>query len=467
MSRSLLPVPSIAQNLGLDEAYVELHGKSGVKLRLELLQDTRYPPTGKLVLVTATTPTPSGDRNTLISIGLAEALKRRGKRALVTSSPNGMGAALGSTVDNAAAAHTLEEEFERIAPQFHRDAHSILTAHNLLTALIDAHLSGGNALDIDPAQITWPRSIDLATSEIVAILGLCRGRQDLRERLARIVVAFTRVGYPVLAADLNATDTLMAGLNETILPNLVQAAPGTAALVHIGTVLAQQMGVRLADYVIHDTGFASDLGAERYIDLVMPVSGIAPSAAVLVTSVAGLRHQGDGDLDRGAANLYCHVENLAHFGLPVVVAIHHFPQDNREELRRIAQFCQAAGVRHAGGDAELADHVVELLETVEAPEVHPAYSAGDSLPDKVAAVARQVYGARGVSYSDQARRHLEQISSLGFDRLPVCIAKTQFSLSDDPMLTGAPRHWDLHISDAHLKAGAGFVVLPAEAIGIS
>jgi len=316
-----------------------------------------------------------------------------------------------------------------------------------------------------------------AASEIMAIVALASGREDLRRRLGSIVVAVSRAGRPVTAADLGATGAMMSLLTDALLPNLVQTTEGTPALVHTGpfgniahgtsSVLSQKMGVRLADYVVNECGFAADLGAEKYFDIVMRISGIAPAAAVLVTSVQSLRAQGEGDLERGFANLDHHIHTLGTFGVPIVVAINRFPKDTVAELDSIAAECERQGAPWArveaftkGGEGavDLAERVVDLIEANPSPAIRPAYSLDDSLEEKIAKVAVQVYGAAGVVLSDKARAKLQQYTEWGYGRLPVCIAKTQYSLTDNPKTMGAPTGWSLEVNDASLSAGAGFVV---------
>ena len=396
------------------------------------------------------------------------------------------------------------EPSQKINLHFHGDFHAITTAHNLLAAMVEAHIFHGNPLDLDLDQITWPRTLDMndralrhiavslcakgdtgretgfvitAASEIMAILGLSSSRADLRRRLNAIVIGVNLSGRPVTAADLGATGAMMALLNDAILPNLVQTTEGTPALVHTGpfaniahgtcSVLSQQMAIRLADYVVNEVGFASDLGAEKYFDIVMRASGIPPAAAVLVTSVQSLTAQGEGSLAAGLPNLDHHIRNLQRFGVPVVVAINRFPADLLEELEAIAAHCSGQGIacsiveafaKGGLGAADLAEKIVAAIEANPSPAIQPAYSLDDSLEEKIRKIATQVYGAGDVAFSDRARTKLDRYAEWGFANLPVCIAKTQYSLSDDPKRMGAPAGWTLKISDVSLSAGAGFVV---------
>src|SRR6201994_1990316 len=385
MTKDLLPIEAIVEKLNLPEKYVERLGRYGAKFTLDLLDDPALPVRGKLILVTATTPTLSGEGKTVTSIGLVQGLEKIGKKAIITSREPSLGPVFGMKGGAAGGGCSQVEPAEKINLHFHGDFHAITSAHNLLAALIDSHLFHGNPLDLDPHAITWPRTLDMndralrhiivssggkrdganrhtgfvitAASEIMAILALAAGREDLRARLGRIVIGQTRSGRPVLAQDLDATGPMMALLSEAILPNLVQTTEGTPALVHCGpfaniahgtsSVVSQDMGLRLADYVVNEVGFATDLGFEKYMDLVMPSSGIKPSAAVLVSTVQSLRNQGEGDLERGFANLQKHIDILRWFGLPTVVAINRFPTDTEEELARLASFCAAQGVASA------------------------------------------------------------------------------------------------------------------------
>jgi formate--tetrahydrofolate ligase len=319
-----------------------------------------------------------------------------------------------------------------------------------------------------------------AASEIMAILGLANSRADLRRRIDAIVVGVNRGGRPVTAADLGATGAMLALLNEAILPNLVQTTEGTPATVHTGpfaniahgtsSVLSQQMAMRLADYVVNEAGFAADLGAEKYFDIVMGSSGIKPAVAVLVTTVQSLRAQGEGTLEAGFANLAHHIHALQSFGVPVVVAINHFPGDLAEELEAIAVPWAMQGIqcsiveaftRGGLGAVDLAEKVVATIDANPSPDIQPAYSLDDPAEEKLRKVAMQVYGADGVELSEQARANLKRYAEWGFERLPVCIAKTQYSLTDDPKRMGAPRGWTLHVTDVLLSAGAGFLVAVA------
>ncbi len=529
MKQPLLPIEDVAAKLGLGPHQYERLGAHGAKVDLAVLKDPALGlpgKLGKLILVTATTPTVSGEGKTVTSIGLTQSLERvlagKGKRVVLTSREPSLGPVFGMKGGAAGGGRSQVEPSERINLHFHGDFHAITSAHNLLAALLDAHIFHGNDLGINPETVTWPRAMDMndrglrrivtnvagpgkdgaepregsnqkagfvitAASEVMAIMALASDRDDLRRRLDAIIVARTRAGEPVRAGELGATGPMMALLTEAILPNLVQTTEGTPAFVHTGpfgniahgtsSVISQQIGLRLADYAVNECGFAADLGLEKYIDIVAQVSGLTPAAAVLVTTAQSLKNQGQamqggaGDaLERGFANLGKHVSILRNFGLPLVVAINHFPRDTDEELARLKGWCDAEGLpsafveaftRGSEGAADLATAVIRLIDDNPAPTIRPTYAPGDSLETKIRKVAVGVYGADGVTYTDSAREQLERFTRWGFGHVPVCLAKTQYSLSDDPKLAGAPSGWELHVTNASLSAGAGFVVVTA------
>ncbi len=525
MNHALLPIETIAEKLGLAPEFYERLGAYGAKVKLELLQDPAFPRKGKLILVTATTPTVSGEGKTVTSIGLTQGLERvlagTGKRVVLTSREPSLGPVFGMKGGAAGGGRSQVEPSEKINLHFHGDFHAITSAHNLLAALLDAHIFHGNDLQIDPGTVTWPRAMDMndrglrrivtnvagaakdgtparegsnqqagfvitAASEVMAIMALARDREDLRRRLDAIIVARNKAGAPVRAKDLGATGGMMALLGEALLPNLVQTTEGTPAFVHTGpfgniahgtsSIVSQEMGLRLADYAINECGFASDLGLEKYIDIVMQLSGLTPAAAVLVTTAQSLKNQGsamaeggNGDeLERGLINLGKHLSILRGFGLPVVVAINRFPKDTDAELSRLKGWCESEALPHAyveaftrggAGAEELARALVKLVDENPTPTIEPAYALADSLEEKIHKVATKVYGAAGVTYTERAREQLERFAGWGYGQIPVCIAKTQYSLSGDAKLAGAPTGWQLQITNASLSAGAGFLVL--------
>lgn len=506
MHRTLLPIQDVARKLEIPEHYLEPAGRYSAKVRLELLADRGFKRRGKLILVTATTPTASGEGKTVTAISLTQGLALLGKKVVITSREPSLGPVFGMKGGAAGGGLSQIEPSEKINLHFTGDFHAISSAHNLLAALIDAHLFHGNDLKLDPERIAWPRAMDMndralrriavsldskkdgggrktgfvitAASEIMAIVALARDRKDLRKRLESIVIGVTREGKPVTAKDLGATGGMMALLADAILPNLVQTTDGTPAFVHAGpfgniahgtsSVICQEMALRLADYVVNEAGFASDLGAEKYFDVVMQQSGITPAVAVLVTTVQSMGNQGEGNFERGLPNLRKHTEVLKGFGVPVIVALNRFPSDTDGDLQRLAAYCKDLGVASARcegfakggpGARELAEAVVAGIERNPAPSVRPVYTFDEPLEEKVRKVAQKVYGASGVSFSEQAKAKLEQFTAWGYGKLAVCIAKTQYSLTDDPKRLGAPADWTLNITNASLSAGAGFVVV--------
>ena len=506
MQKTLLPIQAVARKLDIPEKYFEPLGSQSGKIKLELLSDPAFKRRGKLILVTATTPTAAGEGKTVTSIGLTQGLTHIGKKVVITSREPSLGPVFGMKGGAAGGGLSQIEPSAKINLHFHGDFHAIASAHNLLAALIDAHLFHGNDLHLDPDRLTWPRTIDMndralrriavsldskkegsgrqtgfiitAASEIMAIIALAKDRKDLRKRLDAIVIGVSRDGKPVSAGNLGATGGMMALLAEAILPNLVQTTDGTPAFVHAGpfgniahgtsSVVSQEMGLRLADYVVNECGFASDLGAEKYFDIVMQQAGITPSAAVLVTTVRSMRQQGEGQFDRGLPNLGKHIEILQAFGVPTIAAINRFPSDTDAELDRLAAYCAERGVPSAlsegfaqggPGAKDLAEKVVAAIEKNPAPAAHPLYSLNESLTEKIRCVAQKIYGASDVNFSEQAKAKLQQFTDWGHAKLPVCIAKTQYSLSDDPKRLGAPTGWTLNVTNASLSAGAGFVVV--------
>jgi formate--tetrahydrofolate ligase len=506
----LLPIDDIIRKLNVPEKHIERCSSYGVKLKLSLLSDPDFQKRGKLIIVTATCPTKAGEGKTVTSVGLGQGLEKLGKRAIVTSREPSLGPVFGQKGGGAGGGRARVEPAEKINLHFHGDFHAITSAHNLLAAVVDAHIFHGNELDLDPEKVSWPRAMDMndralrritiggskstgperktgfiitAASEIMAIMALAKDRADLRKRLDAIVVGLNRSGQPVRAAEFQVTGSLMALLTDAIMPNLVQTTEGTPATVHIGpfgniahgtsSIISQAMGLQLADYVVNECGFGSDLGAEKYFDLVMRYSGLTPSAAVLVTSVRSLKLQGTGSLHLGLPHLGKHIHNLRGFGVPVVVGLNHFPDDTEAELQMVVDHCKEIGVPVAfveaftkGGEGatELAKKVIEAADSGVEKNVHPIYTLEASLEQKITTIAQQIYGAKDVAFTDAAREKLDRLTSFGFGNLPICMAKTQYSFSDDPEKLGVPTGWTLRISDILLSAGAGFVVAVSGAI---
>jgi formate--tetrahydrofolate ligase len=510
MPSTLLPIDDVIRKLNIPERHIERCSSYGVKLKLSLLSDPAFQKRGKLIIVTATCPTKAGEGKTVTSVGLAQGLEKLGKRAIITSREPSLGPVFGQKGGGAGGGLARVEPAEEINLHFHGDFHAITSAHNLLSAVIDAHIFHGNELNLDPDKITWPRVMDMndralrritvggtkaaraehkasfvitAASEIMAIMGLAKDRDDLRLRLDAIVVGLNRSGQPVRAAEFHATGSLMALLTDAIMPNLVQTTEGTPATVHIGpfaniahgtsSIISQTMGLQLADYVVNECGFGSDLGAEKYFDLVMRYSGLTPSAAVLVTTVRSLKVQGQGSLSDGLPHLAKHIQILRGFGVPLVVGLNHFPDDTDDELKAVVEICSQLNVpiafveafsKGGAGATDLAAKVIQAADSQAEKDVHSIYRLEDTLEQKITTVARQIYGAADVAFTDVAREKLDRLVSFGFGNLPICVAKNQYSLSDDAEKLGVPTGWTLGISDILLSAGAGFVVIVSGSI---
>ncbi len=501
--------------LGLDEENFEFYGKYTGKIRLNVLEKFKDRADGKLILVTAITPTPSGEGKTLTSIGLSQGMARLGKNVMVTLREPSLGPVFGIKGGAAGGGYSQVIPMERINLHFNGDIHAIGTAHNLLAAMLDNHIFKGNKLDIDITSPLWNRAMDMndralrkivvglggrvngipresgfhitAASEIMAILALASSRSDLKERLGRIVVGYNRKGEPVKAKDLGAHEAMAVVLNEAIMPNLVQTMEHVPALVHGGpfaniahgtsSIIANRIGLKLADYVITEAGFGADLGAEKFFDIVSPVSGIWPSAVVLVATAKALMYHGGGDPDEaadrtalkeGLKNLKAHILNLKQFKVPVVVAINRFANDNPEDHRMIESYCDRLEVpctsheaftKGGEGVTQLAKLVVDAVERNPSPASVTLYERTEPIKDKIRSVARKMYGAAVIYFEKKAERSIARFEELGYGDLPVCIAKTQSSFSDNPVLRGAPKGYTFTVTDVQLSAGAGFLVI--------
>lgn len=511
----LRPIGEIAARAGIGEEYLEQYGRYKAKVDLKLLADSRRQD-GKLVLVTAITPTPAGEGKTTTSIGLADALRRLGKNAIIAMREPSLGPVFGVKGGAAGGGYAQVVPMEDINLHFTGDLHAIGAANNLLAAMIDNHIYQGNALGIDPASITWRRCVDMndrqlrnirdglgkrtdgverddgfditVATETMAIFCLASSIDDLKARLARIIVGYTYDGAPVTAADLKAVGAMAALLKDAVKPNLVQTLEGTPAFVHGGpfaniahgcnSLTATRMALRLADYTVTEAGFGADLGAEKFLDLKCRAAGLHPDAAVVVATVRALKMHGGAAkdelgeenlaaLEAGLPNLLRHVSNLKNtFGLNCVVALNRFPTDTEAELALVEERCRELGVnvrqsevwaRGGEGGIELAREVVRLCE--EKSEFRYAYGEALSIEDKMRTITRRVYGGRDVVFTPEARAQLERIEALGFGRLPVCIAKTQYSFSDDKSKLGAPVDFDITVRALKVSAGAGFVVV--------
>jgi formate--tetrahydrofolate ligase len=501
------PITDIASSLGLSEDLLEPYGRHIAKIRLETLE--RFPNRrGKLVLVTAMTPTTSGEGKTVNTIGITQGLAKLGHTAVAALRQPSLGPVFGMKGGATGGGKASLEPVDKINLHFTGDFHAVTAAHNLLATLLDTHLHFGNELRIDAQEILWPRTMDMndralrriatglggresgparetgfvitAASEIMAILALSESRGDLRCRLGRIVVGLSYDGKPVTADQLKAVGAMMLLLSDAILPNLVQTTEGAAAIVHCGpfaniahgtsSVLAQRIGLHLADYVINETGFAADLGAEKFFDLVMPMCGHVPSAAAVIVTLKALRTQGgaaDGPIDGGYPNLKRHLENLKRWGVPAVVALNRFPGDADRDLTQVLDYCRSLGAeaelaegyaKGGEGMTALASRIVAAASATDTSQVRPIYEPGQSLESKITTVATMVYGAGRVSFKPAAKERLKKLEALGYGKLPVCIAKTQYSITDEAKIMGAPTGWTLTISDVSLSAGAGFVV---------
>ena len=507
-------IGAVAAQLGLAESDIERYGNS--KAKIARLPDTQR--TGKLILVTAINPTPAGEGKTTVTIGLADALRRIGKNSLVAIREPSLGPVFGVKGGAAGGGYAQVIPMEDINLHFTGDFHAISAANNLLAAMLDNHIYHGNALDIDPKRIVWRRVVDMndrqlrhiidglgaktdgcvredgfditVASETMAIFCLANDLTDLKARLGRIIVAYNHAGEPVTASQLNAEGAMAALLKDALKPNLVQTLEGTPALVHGGpfaniahgcnSVIATRAALSLSDYTVTEAGFGADLGAEKFLDIKCRLSGLKPDAVVLVATIRALKYNGGvaktdlaqenlEALQRGLPNLLKHIENLTQvFKLPVVVAINHFTHDTDAEVQLLQQSCEVLGAQVAictvwadggAGGEDLARAVVQLCEqnTSDQP-LSLTYPDNASLSEKIHAVATRIYGADGVTFTSAAQKQLDQLMALGFGHLPVCIAKTQYSLSDDPSKLGRAENFQLHISNVTVSAGAGFVV---------
>ena len=508
------PIEEIASKIGLALDDLELYGKYKAKITLDAWQRVKDKPNGKLILCTAINPTPAGEGKTTTSVGLADALSRRGHKAAAALREPSMGPCFGMKGGAAGGGYAQVVPMEDINLHFTGDFHAITTAHNLLAAIIDNHIQQGNALDLDVRRITWKRVLDLndralrhvvigmggkahgvpretgfditVASEMMAILCLSRDLMDMKERLGRIVIGYTRSGRAVRADELGATGALTLLFKDAIKPNLVQTLEGTPVFIHGGpfaniahgcnSIMATKFALKFADVVVTEAGFGADLGAEKFLDIKCRFAGISPDAVVIVATVRALKMHGGLSkkelekvdmtaLKKGMANLAKHIENVQKFGLPAVVAVNAFPTDTAEELDFVRRECEALGAEVAlsevwakggeGGEA-LAEKVEAALQ--KKADFRYIYDEKETIPEKIGKIAREIYGAAGVDFTKEAQRELEELEALGFDKMPVCMAKTQYSLSDDAALLGRPEGFRITVRELRLAAGAGFVV---------
>ena len=510
------PIVKVAAQLGVTEDDLELYGKYKAKLTDEYIDSLKDRPDGRLILVTAINPTPAGEGKTTTSVGLGQAFGKLGKKAVIALREPSLGPCFGIKGGAAGGGYAQVVPMEDLNLHFTGDFHAITSANNLLAALLDNHIQQGNALQIDTRQIVWKRCLDMndrvlrnvvvglgkktdgvvredhfvitVASEIMAILCLAENMKDLKERLARIVVAYNYAGEPVTAGELQAVGAMAALLKDALKPNLIQTLEHTPALVHGGpfaniahgcnSVRATRAALKMADYCITEAGFGADLGAEKFFDIKCRMSGLKPDAVVLVATIRALKYNGGvakeelsaGNLDalkKGIVNLEKHIENLQKYGVPVVVTLNSFITDTAAETDYVRAFCEERGCEFAlsevwakGGEGgiALAEKVLKTLETKKS-DFRVLYEDALPLEDKIRKVATEIYGAGSVSFSSAAKKQLKTITDMGFGELPVCMAKNQYSLSDDPKLLGRPQGFELSVREAYVSAGAGFVVV--------
>ena len=512
----MLPITEVAAKLGIGEEDIELYGRYKAKLSMNLIKRVQDKPDGKLILVTAITPTPAGEGKSTTTVGLAQGLAKIGQKVIVALREPSLGPCMGIKGGAAGGGYSQVVPMEDINLHFTGDFHAITSAHMLLAAMLDNHIQQGNALNIDPRRIVWKRVVDMndrelrnivvglggkahgvprqdgfditVASEVMAILCLATGLHDLKERLSKIIVAYDYSGNPITAGMLKAQGAMAALLKDAVKPNLVQTLENVPAIIHGGpfaniahgcnSVMATKTALKLADYTITEAGFGADLGAEKFFDIKCRYAGLKPDAVVLVATVRALKmHGGVPKTDlatpdveavkRGIVNLEKHIENIKQYGLPLVVAINAFAQDTPEELEAIRSHCAVHGVNVAlsevfakGGEGgiELAKEVVALATSGKA-DFKLLYGEELSLKEKIETIAKKIYGAVGVNYTKEANNALKDFEKMGYGHLPVCMAKTQYSFSDDPTLLGRPEGFEITIKNCRIAAGAGFVVV--------
>lgn len=518
---AMIPIKEVAASYGISEEDLELYGRYKAKLTDELWEEVKDRPDGKLVLVTAINPTPAGEGKTTTTVGLGEAFGKMDKKAIIALREPSLGPCFGIKGGAAGGGYAQVVPMEDLNLHFTGDFHAITSANNLLAALLDNHIHQGNALGIDTRQILWKRCLDMndralrnvvvglgakadgfvredhfvitVASEIMAILCLADDMNDLKERLGRIIVAYNYAGEPVTAAQLNAVGAMAALLKDALKPNLIQTLEHTGAIVHGGpfaniahgcnSVRATKTALKLADIVVTEAGFGADLGAEKFLDIKCRMAGLKPDAIVLVATVRALKYNGGVPKDqlkeenlealaRGIVNLEKHIENMQKYDVPVIVTLNSFITDTEAEYQFVKKFCEDRGCEFAlsevwekGGEGGIA-LAEKVLYTLENKESHykPLYPDGAGLKEKIAAVAKEIYGADGVSFAPAASKALKKIEDMGFGGLPVCMAKTQYSLSDDQTKLGRPSGFLINVRDAYVSAGAGFVVVLTGAI---
>ena len=512
---SMLPIKDVAGQIGLSEDDLELYGKYKAKISLETIRRLENNQDGKLILVTAINPTPAGEGKTTTMIGLAQAMNKIGKKTIVAMREPSLGPCFGIKGGAAGGGYAQVVPMEDINLHFTGDIHAITTANNLISAMLDNSLQQGNPLNIDERQIVWKRVVDLndralrhivvglggkangvpredgfditVASEIMGILCLANDLSDLKSRVARIIVAYTRDGSPVTVEDLKATGAVTLLLKDAIKPNLVQTLDHTPVFVHGGpfaniahgcnSVMATKLALKLAPYTVTEAGFGADLGAEKFLDIKCRQAGLKPDAVVIVATVRALKMHGGMDkkelanenleaLRKGIANLEKHIENITKYGLPAIVVINAFPTDTKAELDLLEEICNAKGVKvalsevwakGADGGIELANGLIDLLENKES-NFKPIYDLNLPIEEKIKTIAREIYGADDVIFTKKAKTNIKKLTDLGLDKLPICIAKTQYSLSDDASLLGRPTGFNIEINDLIPNTGSGFLV---------
>lgn len=518
----MLPIAEIAEKLGIPEDSIEFYGKYKAKISDKYIESIKDRSMGKLILVTAINPTPAGEGKTTVTVGLGEAMPLIGKKAIIALREPSMGPVMGIKGGAAGGGYSQVVPMEDINLHFTGDMHAITAANNLLSAAIDNHVHHGNALNIDMRSITWKRCLDMndralrevvvglggklngyprqdgfnitVASEVMAILCLSEDIDDLRERISRIIIGSTKDGKPVTAGDLKMDGAMTLLLRDAIKPNLVQTLENTPCLMHGGpfaniahgcnSIIATKTGLRLSDYCITEAGFGSDLGAEKFFDIKCRAAGLTPDCVVLVATAKALKYNSGNvskdmlkheDLDAlklGIANLGKHIENMKKYGVPVVVAINKFDTDTAAELEYIEEYCKSREVgcsvcevfeKGGRGGTDLAEKVIETIQT--APSAfRPIYNLSLPIKEKIEIIAREIYGAASVTYSSAANKQILALTRMGFDKLPVCMAKTQYSLSDDPTLLGRPKGFDITIREINISSGAGFLVVLTGAV---
>ena len=511
----MLPIKEVAKSLGIEEDDLELYGKYKAKLSEDYLKKIQNNGDGKLILVTAINPTPAGEGKTTTSIGLAQAMAKLDKKAILALREPSLGPCFGIKGGAAGGGYSQVVPMEELNLHFTGDFHAITAANNLLAAMLDNHIHQGNEKRIDTRSVVWKRCVDMndralrnvvvglgektdgfvredhfvitVASEIMAVLCLASDLKDLKKRLARIVIAYDLDGNPVTADDIKAVGAMTALLKDAIKPNLIQTLEHTPALVHGGpfaniahgcnSVIATKAALKMADYVITEAGFGADLGAEKFFDIKCRAAGLKPDAAVLVATIRALKYNGgvkkedlSGEdleaLKKGIVNLEKHIENLKLYGVPVVVTLNAFSSDTDAEVEFVRNFCKERDCdlaiskvwEHGGeGGIELAKKVIDTIENRKS-DFKPLYDLDISIDEKINTIARRIYGADGVSYSSKAKKQMEELEKLGFKSFPICIAKTQYSLSDDQTLLGRPEGFDINVREIYVSAGAGFIV---------